>query len=147
MEEVMDLCMNIMLREEDVVIVIDKADSVQTQLARLEFGGSLPIGMSHQQSSHKSHVSGALEASQRHQIQDLSPDLFPFTFFHELDRGRVGGPWTFDRQLLITQVMEEGMTPKTAPLLNTQTWVQVSDLPYGFRSEIILHDIGSLFGV
>ena len=64
-------------------------------------------------------------------IKDLSPSLFLFQFFHELDVERVikGGPWTFNQHLLIMSRLKIGDNPIQMPLFQTEFWIQVYELP------------------
>ena len=70
-------------------------------------------------------------------IKELSPTLFLFEFFHELDMDRVvnGGPWTFNQHLLITNRLKVGDNPSQIPLFYSDFWIQVYDLSCGFMSE------------
>ena len=46
-------------------------------------------------------------------IRAVSPNLFIFQYFHELDMDRVvkGGPWTFDRNLLLMKKLDAEEDP------------------------------------
>ena len=78
-------------------------------------------------------------------IKDLSPSLFLFQFFHEVDVKRVldSGPWTFDQYILLVKRLEEKEQPRNVPLYFTSFWTQVYNLPIGFMSAKILKDIGN----
>ncbi|KAH9665322.1 CCHC-type domain-containing protein [Citrus sinensis] len=82
-------------------------------------------------------------------IKDLSPTLFLFQFFHEIDVNRVleTGPWTFDQHILLVKRLEEDEQPQNIPLFTTSFWIQIYNLPIGFMSEKILKDIGNYIGV
>lgn len=73
-------------------------------------------------------------------FRDLMPNLVLFQFYHERDVERVikGGPWTFDRQILLTRQLEETDNAMTVPFMRTEMWVQVHELPPGFRTERII---------
>ncbi|KAH9697145.1 CCHC-type domain-containing protein [Citrus sinensis] len=81
-------------------------------------------------------------------IKDLSPTLFLFQFFHEVDVKRVleSGPWTFDQHILILKRLKENEQPQNVLLCFTSFWIQVYNLPIGFMSEKILKDIGNYIG-
>lgn len=81
-------------------------------------------------------------------IKDLSPTLFLFQFFHEIDVKRVleSGPWTFDQHILIVKRLEENDQPQNVPLWFTSFWIQIYNLPIGFIYEKVLKDIGSYIG-
>ncbi|KAL9441583.1 hypothetical protein AB3S75_020141 [Citrus x aurantiifolia] len=78
-------------------------------------------------------------------IKDLSPTLFLFHFFHEVDLKHVIdlGPWTFDQHVLILKRLGENEQPHRVPLFHTLFWVQVYNLPIGFLSEKVLTNIGN----
>ncbi|KAL9432690.1 hypothetical protein AB3S75_027667 [Citrus x aurantiifolia] len=54
-------------------------------------------------------------------IKDLSPTLFLFQFFHEVDVKRVleSGPWTFDQHILILKRLKENEQPQNVLLCFT----------------------------
>ncbi|KAH9726543.1 CCHC-type domain-containing protein [Citrus sinensis] len=81
-------------------------------------------------------------------IKDLSPTLFLFQFFHEVDVKRVldSGPWTFDQHILLVKRLEENEQPSNVPLYFTSFWIQIYNLPIGFMSTKILKDIGNYIG-
>lgn len=81
-------------------------------------------------------------------IKDLSPTLFLFQFFHEIDVRRIleSGPWTFDQYILIIRKLGVDEQSQSVPLFHTSFWVQVYNLPIGFQSEKILQSIGNYIG-
>ena len=78
-------------------------------------------------------------------IKDLSPTLFLFQFFHELDLKRAikGGPWTFNQRMLVISRLKVGDNPSQVPLDRVDFWIQVHDVPYGFMSKKVGKDIGN----
>lgn len=76
------------------------------------------------------------------------PNIFLFKFFHELDVRRVleDGPWTFNQQTLIIKKLEVDEQLANVELFEISMWVQVYELPIGFRSEFILKSIGNYVG-
>ena len=70
-------------------------------------------------------------------IQAQKPNLFVFKIFHELDMERVikGGPWTFDKHVLIMKSMEDEEEASEVEPSQMELWVQVLDLPVGLQSE------------
>ncbi|KAH9750457.1 reverse transcriptase domain-containing protein [Citrus sinensis] len=81
-------------------------------------------------------------------IKDLSPTLFLFQFFHEVDIQRVldSGPWTFDQHLLIMKRLSTDEQPQSVSLFHTSFWIQVYNLPIGFLTAKVLQNIGPLEG-
>ena len=82
-------------------------------------------------------------------IKNLSPTLFLFQFFHEIDVRRVleSCPWTFDQHILIIRRLGVDEQPQNIPLFHTYLWVQVYNLPLGFQSEKILQSIGNFTAI
>ncbi|XWS61688.1 hypothetical protein CRYUN_Cryun07bG0147300 [Craigia yunnanensis] len=82
-------------------------------------------------------------------IKDLSPSLFLFQFFHELDLEHVtnGGPWTFNQHMLITNRLKVSDNHLQVPLDFADFWIQVHEVPYGFMSEKVGKDIFNFIGV
>lgn len=81
-------------------------------------------------------------------VKDLSPTLFLFQFFHEIDIRRVleSGPWTFDQHILIVKRLGELEQPQNVPLFHTSFWIQIYNLPIGFLSAKVLQNIGNYIG-
>ncbi|XVF60547.1 hypothetical protein PTKIN_Ptkin08bG0056500 [Pterospermum kingtungense] len=77
-------------------------------------------------------------------VRDLGSQCFLFQFFHELDIQRVesSGLWTFDRHVLISKCLDLSKQLLAVPLFHLSLWLQVHDLPVGFRSEKICKLIG-----
>ncbi|KAH9705864.1 CCHC-type domain-containing protein [Citrus sinensis] len=82
-------------------------------------------------------------------IKDLSPTLFLFQFFHEIDINRVleSGPWTFDQHILLVKRLDENELPQNVPLFLVDFWIQMYNLPVGFMYEKILKNIGDYVGI
>ena len=81
-------------------------------------------------------------------IKDLSPYLFLFQFFHEVDLKHVidSGLWTFDQHILILKRSGENEQPDRVPLFHTSFSILVYNLPIGFLSEKVLIHIGNYIG-
>ena len=81
-------------------------------------------------------------------IKDLSPTLFLFQIFHEIDIRRVleSGPWTFDQHILLVKRLGELEQPHAVPLYHTSFWIQIYNLLIGFLSEKVLQNIGDYIG-
>ncbi|KAL9441316.1 hypothetical protein AB3S75_019905 [Citrus x aurantiifolia] len=80
--------------------------------------------------------------------KDLSPTLFLFQFFHEIDVRRIldSRPWTFDQHILLVHRLGADEQPQNIPLFFTTFWVQIYNLPLGFQSDSILQSIGNYIG-
>ncbi|XP_019165703.1 PREDICTED: uncharacterized protein LOC109161666 [Ipomoea nil] len=83
------------------------------------------------------------------EITDVQPNLFLFTFFDEPDMRRVmeEGPWAFENATLLCQVLNDGDDPLQVSLNSVDLWVQVSDIPQGYRTVKVLERIGDYVGV
>lgn len=81
-------------------------------------------------------------------IKDLSPTLFLFQFFHEVDVKRVleSRLWTFDQHMLILKWLKENEQPQNFLLRFTSFWIQIYNMLIGFMSGKILKDIGNYIG-
>ncbi|KAF4363665.1 hypothetical protein F8388_026273 [Cannabis sativa] len=81
-------------------------------------------------------------------VKELSPNLFLFQFYHEMDIHRVitGSPWTFDRKHLILERLKEGDNPKAMKLDKMEMWVQIHDLQPGCMTEAVVRAAGAYLG-
>ncbi|KAK5818526.1 hypothetical protein PVK06_023467 [Gossypium arboreum] len=68
------------------------------------------------------------------QISDLGEKRFLFKFFNEIDISRViiGAPWTSNNHLLVFHRIGENEDPMDVPLVYSDWWIQIHDLPPGF---------------
>ena len=57
------------------------------------------------------------------------------------------GPWTFDRQFLITKILLLDMNPATTQLVHADFWVQIFDLPCGLMAERVVRGVGNYIGI
>lgn len=75
-------------------------------------------------------------------------NMFLFKFFHDRDMQWVldDGPWTFNQQVLLIKKFNADEQLKDIKLSELYMWVQVYDLPIGFKSEFILKSIGNYVG-
>lgn len=71
------------------------------------------------------------------QNSDLGEKRFLFKFFNEVDIHRVltEALWTFNSHLLIAHMIQENEDPLSIPLVYSDWWVQIHDLPPGFFRE------------
>lgn len=81
-------------------------------------------------------------------VRDLGTQCYLFQFFHENDVLRIerGGPWTFDRYVLLTRRLRKNEKPLAGLMYNLSIWLQVYNLPSGFRSEKVAKAIGDYVG-
>ncbi|MBA0633819.1 hypothetical protein Godav_029476, partial [Gossypium davidsonii] len=81
-------------------------------------------------------------------ISDLGDRCFLFQFFHEVDIQRVltSTPWFFNNHLLLFHRMKPGENPSLVPLIFTEFWVQVHDLPLGLVSETMTKQFRDFLG-
>ncbi|XVF59039.1 hypothetical protein PTKIN_Ptkin07bG0242100 [Pterospermum kingtungense] len=81
-------------------------------------------------------------------IKKISPHLFLFQFFHDIDLRRVldGCSWTFDNHLLILHKLDPGKIPSQIPLFHVDFWVQVYDLRTSFMTSIVGKRLGNFIG-
>ncbi|KAA3477692.1 reverse transcriptase [Gossypium australe] len=81
-------------------------------------------------------------------IIDLGDKRYLFQFFHEVDLKRVtdGIPWFFNNHLLILQKITIGGIPTSLPLVHTEFWVQVHNLPPGLMNVNMAKQFGNFCG-
>ncbi|XP_074355882.1 uncharacterized protein LOC141695542 [Apium graveolens] len=75
-------------------------------------------------------------------------NMFLFKFFHDRDMQRVleDGPWTFNQQVLLIKKFNADEQLKDVQLSELYMWIQVFDVPVGFKSESVLKSIGNFLG-
>ncbi|MBA0803073.1 hypothetical protein Gohar_013322 [Gossypium harknessii] len=82
------------------------------------------------------------------QISNLGEKRFLFKFFHKIDMERVVNetPWTFNNHFLMIHCLEKGEDSLKAPLIFSYFWIQIHDVPQGFRSEAMARQLGDFLG-
>ncbi|XP_019163494.1 PREDICTED: uncharacterized protein LOC109159838 [Ipomoea nil] len=83
------------------------------------------------------------------EIADVLPNLYLFTFFDEADMRRVvdEGPWAFENATFLCHELKAGEDPTQVVLNTVEFWLQVYDIPPGFRTVKVLERIGDFAGV
>lgn len=150
-KEVLDLCARLTLEEdEDQGLEIEGIGELPTALKVGKFivGQFLndrPINfmaMQHMLASIWRPVKGVVVTeTSRH-------NRFLFQFFHDLDVRRVldDGPWTFNQNILLIKRLEPDEQASSIKLSQLHIWVQVYDLPMGFRVDSVYRSIGDFIG-
>jgi len=69
-------------------------------------------------------------------------------FFHLCDMERIfqGSPWLFDNMMVIFRKLDFGEDPMTVDFNQSEMWIQVHHVPYGFMNEKVGALIGSHIG-
>lgn len=82
-------------------------------------------------------------------IKVLENGLFLIQFFYHLDVKRIvkGGPWFFDKHMLILSMIPKGTSPHDVPLFEVSFWVQIHDLQPGFISKRVGKQLGDWINV
>lgn len=82
------------------------------------------------------------------EIREAGKNLFTFRFFDERDRSWVlkQGPWSFNRSLIVLQILDPHKNPSEVVLDRTPFWIRVHDLPLALRTESIAKSIGDSLG-
>jgi len=67
------------------------------------------------------------------EIREIKEGVFIFQFFHQRDVQKVlrGGPWFFNKHMMILGAMAEGENPEQVMLNTVPFWIQVHNLPSG----------------
>ncbi|XP_019200260.1 PREDICTED: uncharacterized protein LOC109193890 [Ipomoea nil] len=83
------------------------------------------------------------------EVSDVQPNLYLFTFFNKADMERVltDGPWAFENATFLCQPLNVGEDPTQVVLSTVDIWLQVFDLPPGYRTVKVLEKIGDFAGV
>ncbi|XP_019161976.1 PREDICTED: uncharacterized protein LOC109158517 [Ipomoea nil] len=81
-------------------------------------------------------------------VVPLTDELFLFQFPHQRDLQRVvdEGPWTFENNMLICEVVPPGSRPEEIKLEAISFWIQVHGLPAVYASTAFLTQIGNYIG-
>lgn len=81
-------------------------------------------------------------------IAEFKPDRFVYAFNTVEERTIVlnGGPWTFDKCLLVLAKVDSLSNPARVPLVRQEFWVQVKGLPFEFMTEEMGKMIGEALG-
>jgi len=71
-----------------------------------------------------------------------------FQFSHKLDIEKFlrGGPWFFNKHLMVLGAMEDGESPEQVPLNTVPFWIQVYNLPVGYMAETVGRNVGNYVG-
>lgn len=82
------------------------------------------------------------------EVHDLGDYRYSFVFYHTMDLQKVleGGPWSFEQNTLVYDIILAESDPKIMKLNDIDIWVQVYDIPKGFISENILSGVGNFVG-
>ncbi|KAJ8754119.1 hypothetical protein K2173_002017 [Erythroxylum novogranatense] len=75
-------------------------------------------------------------------------NLYIIQFYHQVDLKRMlaGGPWSFNKYILLVHQWKEGEDPVNIDFTHTDVWAQFHGLPLGFASEALARNIGNLMG-
>ncbi|KAG8498081.1 hypothetical protein CXB51_007414 [Gossypium anomalum] len=81
-------------------------------------------------------------------ISDLGRERYLFRFYYEVDVERVlkNGPWNFNSHLLILFRLQQGEDPLSVPLHWVEFWILIHDLPFGFITDAVAHQLGNFIG-
>ncbi|KAK5818877.1 hypothetical protein PVK06_023825 [Gossypium arboreum] len=82
------------------------------------------------------------------QISELGEKMYLFRFFYEVDLEQVisGTPWTFNNHLFILYKLKNGEDPSSVPLVFSDFWVQIHNLPPGFFTDNVEKLLGNFIG-
>lgn len=82
------------------------------------------------------------------EVHDLGDDRYLFVFYHVMDIQKVldGGSWSFEQSPLVYHKLQETEDTRVIKLNRMEIWLQIHDLPQGFRSENSLKSIGDFVG-
>ncbi|CAH9143174.1 unnamed protein product [Cuscuta epithymum] len=81
-------------------------------------------------------------------IKEVSDKRYLFTFYDPVDmkRGLDGGPWQFERNLLILKEIKPNDIPHKICLNEAEYWVQVHNVPYSLMNLGTTRWVGNFIG-
>ncbi|CAH9087432.1 unnamed protein product [Cuscuta europaea] len=81
-------------------------------------------------------------------VKEVGEKRHLFTFYHRLDMNRVldGGPWQFEKILLLLKVVRPDDIPHKIVLNEADFWVQVHNVPYSLVNLGTAGKVGNLIG-
>ncbi|CAH9109782.1 unnamed protein product [Cuscuta europaea] len=81
-------------------------------------------------------------------VKEVGEKRYLFTFYHRLDMNRVleGGPWQFERDLLLLKEVKPDDIPHKIILNEADFWVQVHNVPYSLVNLGTARRIGNFIG-
>jgi hypothetical protein len=81
-------------------------------------------------------------------VREVNMGVFIFQFCHHRDIQKVlkGGPWFFNKHMLVLGAMTEGESPEQVQLNTVPFWIQIHNLPAGYMAETVGRNIGNYVG-
>ncbi|CAH9104021.1 unnamed protein product [Cuscuta europaea] len=81
-------------------------------------------------------------------IKEVGEKRYLFTFYHRLDMNRVldGGPWQFEKKLLLLNEVKPDDIPHKIVLNEADFWVQVHNVPYSLVNLGTTRKVGNFIG-
>ncbi|CAH9125514.1 unnamed protein product [Cuscuta epithymum] len=82
-------------------------------------------------------------------IKEIHKKKYLFTFDHSVDMKRVldGGPWSFEKNLLILKEVKPDDIPLKIELNETKFWVQVHNVSYSLMNLCTARGVGNYIGI
>ncbi|KAK4438712.1 hypothetical protein Salat_0205700 [Sesamum alatum] len=81
-------------------------------------------------------------------VRSLNDERFLIAFNHRIDKRRAieGGPWIFDKQLIVLNTIDRGDNPLDICLDKCAFTVFIHDIPYSQRTHEMARHIGQSLG-
>ncbi|CAH9061651.1 unnamed protein product [Cuscuta europaea] len=81
-------------------------------------------------------------------VKEVGEKRYLFTFYHRLDMNRVldGGPWQFEKSLLLLKEVKSDDISHKIVLNETDFWVQVHNVPYSMVNLGTARRVGNFTG-
>ncbi|XP_019168528.1 PREDICTED: uncharacterized protein LOC109164448 [Ipomoea nil] len=151
-DEVADQCANLVLAdvddEEFIVRVPDHSGDQGVDDDTYYAVGRLLTNRPVRFAFFQDTMAGVWQPAMGVNMRELQPRKFLFRFYHEGDLDRIisEGPWAFDQSLLVMQRVTRGMDPEMVPLTHADFWIQMHNLPVGYRSDAVVRAVGACLG-
>ncbi|XP_024043038.1 uncharacterized protein LOC112099799 [Citrus clementina] len=150
-DELIRKCKAITIREEDkarVTLEVDLKTKKERMLARCLMGKVL-LSRGVNKEGLKAALQQVWRTFKEVKIESLGNNIFMFRFAEETDKKRVlsGGPWHFDRALIVL-TEPQGIGEVTKQSFSwTSFWVQIRNVPIACMEKDFLQALGGKIGI
>ncbi|CAH9067016.1 unnamed protein product [Cuscuta europaea] len=81
-------------------------------------------------------------------IKEVGEKRYVFSFYHRVDMNRVldGGPWQFERNLLLLKEVKLDDIPHKIVLNEADFWIQIHNVPYSVVNLGTARRVGNFIG-
>ncbi|XP_057443820.1 uncharacterized protein LOC130735972 [Lotus japonicus] len=129
-------------------ITVEDDDCRGDELTSLLLAGKLWTESSYNVRAFTQTVTTAWKLRNPVEIREISKNRYVFRFATERDLRSVidGGPWSFNRMILVLKRFSDEVQPSEIDLSTVDMWIRVYDLPLKLKSESIARRLGNSIG-